>query len=267
MYFFHFVGIIIFVTPLFDVMDEPSLYGAGGYLFCFLLNNNFVAFFLGKASILIAMLLALERWFSVIRPFAYKFYFTRKKLLKYIVYILLLNAVVSIHKFFEVGLKNNKCVHVPSISGKKGQQAFVLSYVIGTFLIPSLITWASFLHIWYRTKASQSLLGISQQARTHQKLLLRMCIVTAAVMTVCWLPSQTINVLHQFDFQLCREVKITLIFAMLNSCLNPWIYFVSNKQYRNEFLSFVLICRKNTLVTPEIVMPENGIQIGQVNSA
>ena len=248
-------------------MDEPSPHGAGGYLFCFLLNNTFVAFFLGKASILIALLLALERWFSVIRPFAYKIYFTRKKLLKYIVYIFLFSAVILIHKFFEAGFKNNKCVHVPSISGKKGQQAFVLSYVIGSFLIPSLLTWASFLHIWYRAKTSQSLLGISEQARAHQKLLLRMCVVTAAVMTVCWLPSQTIYVLNKFGFKLYREVKISLIFAMLYSCLNPWIYFVSNRPNRNEFLSFLSICRKNTQVTPETLIPENGIQIGQVNLA
>ena len=248
-------------------MDEPSLHGAGGYLFCFLLDNNFVAFFLGKASILIAMLLALERWFSVIRPFAYKVYFTRKKLLKYLVYIFLLNAVVLIHKFFEVGFKNNKCVRVPSISGKKGQQAFVLSYVIGTFLIPSLITWASFLHIWYRTKTSQSLLGKSEQARAHQKILLRMCTVTAAVMTACWLPSQTINVLHQFDFQLYREVKITLIFAMLNSCLNPWIYVVSNRQYRNEFFSLLFNLQKKYAGHSRNGKPENDTQIGQVSSA
>ena len=249
------VGIIIFVTPLFDVMDEPSLHGVGGYLFCFLVDNTFLVFFLGKASILIAMLLALERWFSVIRPFAYKFHFTRKKLFKYIVYIFLFNAFVLIHKFFEAGFKNNKCVRVPSIAVKEGQQAFVVSYIMGTFLIPSLITWASFLHIWYRTKASQSLLGISNQARAHQKHLLRMCIVTAAAMTACWLPSQAINILHQFGFQLQGEVKITLIFAMLNSCLNPWIYFVSNRQYRNEFFSFVSICRKNAQVTPETLMP------------
>ena len=268
-HFLHLVGVIIFVTPSLHVIEEPSLHGAGGYLFCYLLGNSFMAFFFGKASILIAMLLAIERWFSVIRPFSYKFYFTKKKTVGYILFIFVFSAVIQIYKFLKAGFKNNKCVDVPAagISGERDQQAFVLSYVIGTFLIPSLITWASFLHIWYRTKASQSLLGISERARAHQKRLLRMCIVTAVVMTACWLPSQISYTLSQFGF-LTNAGKVNLTFAMLNSCLNPWIYFISNKEYRNEFFSLFSICitKRNTQVTPEIAMQENNTQMEEGNS-
>ena len=259
-HFLHFAGVIIFVTPALDVIDEPSLHGARGYLFCYLLGNSFMVFFFGKASILIAMLLAVERWFSVIKPFSYKFYFSRKKTVSYILCIFVFSAVIQIHKIVNARFKNNKCVSVPGIPGERDQKAFVISYVIGTFLFPSLITWATFVHIWYRTKASQSLLGISEQARAHQKRLLRMCIVTAVVMTACWLPNQTTHILNQFDF-LINRVKVSIIFAMLNSCLNPWIYFVSNKEYRKEFFSLFSICIKNTQVTPENAMPENDTQV------
>ena len=78
------------------------------------------------------MLLALERWFSVIRPFAYKLYFTRKKLLKYLLYIFVLGAVLQIHKAFESKFKNNECVHVPSITGDKAQQTFAIWQVAGS---------------------------------------------------------------------------------------------------------------------------------------
>ena len=217
-----------------------------------------MVFFFGKASILIAMLLAIERWFSVIRPFTYKFYFTKRKTVGYILFIFVFSAVIKIHKIVKAGFKNNKCVDAPE---ERDQQAFVLSYVIGTFVIPSLITWASFVHIWYRTKASQSLLGISEQARAHQKRLLRMCMVTAVVMTACWLPSQITHTLDQFGF-LIDSQKVTLTFAMLNSCLNPWIYFISNKEYRNEFFSSFSICIKNKQVTPENAMQENDTQMG-----
>jgi len=53
--------------------------------------------------------------------------------------------------------------------GEEGQQAFVLSYVTGTFFIPSLITWASFIHIFYRAKTSPSLVSMSEQARAQQR--------------------------------------------------------------------------------------------------
>ena len=268
-HFLHLVGVIIFITPSLHVIEEPSLHGAGGYLFCYLLGNSFMAFFFGKASILIAMLLAIERWFSVIRPFSYKFYFTKKKTVGYILFIFVFSAVIQIHKILKAGFKNKKCVNVlaPGIAKERDQQAFVLSYVIGTFLIPSLITWASFLHIWYRTKASQSLLGISEQARAHQKRLLRMCIVTAVVMTACWLPSQITHTLNHFGF-LTNARTVNITFAMLNSCLNPWIYFISNKEYRNEFFSLFSICitKRNTQVTPEIAMQENNTQMEEGNS-
>ena len=192
------VGVIIFVTPLFDVVNVPSLHGVGGYLFCYLFDNTYVLFLLSKASVLIVMLPALERWCSVIRPFAYKLYFARKRLLKYVLCIFVSCAVVLIHKFFETEFKNNACVHVPSVNGEKGQQAFVLSYVVGTFLIPTLITWASFFHIWYRAKTSPSIFGMSEQARAQQKLLMRMCAITAAVLTGCWFPSQFIYILNKF---------------------------------------------------------------------
>ena len=267
-HFLHLVGVVMFVTPSLNVIEEPSLHGAGGYIFCYLLGNSFMVFFFGKVSILIAMLLAIERWFSVIRPFSYKFYFTKKKTVWYILFIFVFSAVIQMHKILKAGFKNNKCINVlaPEISEERDQQASVLSYVIGTFLIPSLITWASFLHIWYRTKASQSLLGISEQARAHQKSLLRMCIVTAVVMTACWLPSQITHTLNQFGF-LTNAQNVSLTFAMINSCLNPWIYFISNKEYRNGLFSLFSICIKNKQVTPENAIQENDTQMGEVTAS
>ena len=252
---------------MFGIIEEPFLHGVFGYLFCYLLDNTFIAFMLGKASILIVMLLAIERWFSVTKSFIYKLYFTRKKLLKYISFVLVLSAVFVIHKIFEARLKDNKCVHIWGMFGEEGQQAFVLSYVTGTFFILSLITWASFIHIFYRAKTSPSLVSMSEQARAQQRLLLRMCAITAAVLTGCWLPSQTIYILNHFGFQLYQEVYVTIIFSMFNSTVNPWIYFLSNKEYRNEFLSLFSLCKKNTQVSPETAMPENDTQGGQMNSA
>lgn len=149
----------------------------------------------------------------------------------YIVGIIVSSALLQIYRFFEIEFKNNVCVYVPSHYGKMGQQAFVLSYVIVTFLIPTLITWASFIRIWYRIKAAPSLCGGTQQAQTQQRLLLRMCAITAAVLTGCWLPSQILYVLIQFGLDQ-NGTTISLILSMSNSMVNPWVYFLSNKEYR-----------------------------------
>lgn len=261
----YFAGIIIFPTPLFDIIKDPFLDGPAGYFFCYLLESTYVVFFLSKASILIVTLLALERWFSVVKPFTYKVFFTRKKMFKYVAFVLVLSALVQIHVFFEIQFKNNTCVHVRSLYGKAGKQAFVLSYVIVTFVIPTSITWASFAHIWYRIKRSPSLIGRTDQAQAQEKLLLRMCAITAAVLTCCWLPSQSLYVLDNFDIVISFKVhKIILMLSMSNSFVNPWIYFLSNKEYRNEFFSLFSNCKRNTQLSPETGIQVTNTQIGQV---
>lgn len=212
------------------------------------------------------MLLAMERWFSVIRPFTYKLFFTRKKLLKYVGCIFILSALVHIYKLFEIKFKNNTCVFDPNIFDKRGQQAFVLSKVIITFVIPTLITWASFVQIWYRIKTSPTLIGLTEQAQAQQRLLLRMCAITAAVLTGCWLPSQTVYVLNYFGVVQHLSIwnKMFLILSMSNSIVNPWIYFLSNKEYRNEFFSLYFICKKTARVSP--VIPEIDTKMEQMQN-
>ena len=210
------------------------------------------------------MLLAIERWFSVVKPFRYKFIFNRRRLFKYVVCIFVLSALGQIHTCFEFEFKNSTCLFV-DVYSEKGQQAFVLSYVAVTFVIPTLVTWASFIHIWCRIKRTSSVSSMTQHAQSQQKLLLRMCAITAAVLTGCWLPSQTIYVLITFGVEIPIMVgKVSLILSMSNSILNPWIYFLSNKEYRKEFFSLFSICMKDLNVSPEILMPAIDTQTRQV---
>ena len=254
------------MTPQFHITKDPILVGWTGYIFCYLFSNGFFVFFLSKASILTVTLLALERWFSVIRPFKYKLFFCKKKLLIYVVFIFVLSAVLQIYKFFQVKCNDNRCVPV-SKSGQQVSQVFVLCYVIGTFFLPSLITWASFIHIWYRIKSSPSLIGRTEQAQAQERLLLRMCAITAIVLLVCWLPTHLFYILMSSHVFLGRYGRfIFLVLSMSNSIVNPWIYFLSNKEYRRAFLSISWICKKSARVPPEGSIPETDTHIQLENS-
>ena len=225
--------------------------------------NGFFVFLLGKASILTVTLLALERWFSVIRPFRYRVFFAKKKVLIYVVCIFLLSAVLQIYKFFQVKIKDNRCV----FNSKPGQQVFMLCYVVGTFFLPSLITWASFIHIWYRIKSSPSLISRTEQTQVQERLLLRMCAITATVLIVCWLTTNLFYVLRSFNVIRGRYGGgIPLMLSMSNSIINPWIYFLSNKEYRRAFLSIHWICKKSSPVSPESEIPETDTRIEQESS-
>ena len=249
------------MTPLFRITKDPFFVNWAGYIFCYFVKNGFFVFLLGRASILTVTLLALERWFSVIKPFRYKVFFAKKKVLLYVVCIFLLSAVLQIYRFFLIKFEDNRCVSIVSMPGK---QVFMLCYVVGTFFLPSLITWASFIHIWYRLKTSPPLIGRTEQAKVQERLLLRMCVITATVLIVCWLSTNLFYVFGVFNVIRGRYGRtISLIFSMSNSIINPWIYFLSNNEYRRAFLSIHWICKKSSPVSPESEIPETDTRIEQ----
>lgn len=222
-------------------------------------------FYFGKVSILIVLLISLERWCSVIKPFKYKVLFSRKRLLLYILCIIVSSVLMHALNIFRVKFENNTCETVKL--GKKRQRALVLTNVTITFVLPALITWASFIHIMYRIKNTPSVSGITQHPRHQQKLLLRMCVITAAVLTGCWFPSQICFVLINFGIIQVTDVgvKISLVLSMFNSTVNPWIYFLSNKEYRKYSLSLSFICKPTATVSPERTVLEVESHLDQAN--
>ena len=162
-------------------------------------------------------------------------------MLIYVACIFLLSAVLQIYKFFQIKFEDNMCVFV----SKPWQQVLLLCNVVGTFFLPSMITWASFIHTWYRIKSSPSLISRTQQAQAQEKRLLRMCAITATALTICWLTSNLFYVFHFFNVSSGRYgTSISLMLAMSNSIVNPWIYFFSNKEYRIAFFSIHWMCKK-----------------------
>jgi hypothetical protein len=43
------------------------------------------------------------------------------------------------------------------------------------------------------------------------------------------------------------------VLAMFNSCLNPWIYCLSNKEYRKEFINLLCCTRSNSIGLSELI--------------
>ena len=132
-----------------------------------------------------------------------------------------------------MGRARNCGVHlVSTANGVQGTQALIIIYSLVSFYIPCFIEWATFAHIALLFKTSPIASCYGERQKAQQKELLPMCGMTSVVLTLCWFPNQTIYLLSSFGI---TKIGSTLhrtggIFAMLNSCVNPLIYWATNTE-------------------------------------
>lgn len=232
-------GILIPLTPgyVVSISSFPVPSGLRGEIFCRFLGSRYVLFTMGRVSILKVTCLAVERWFSIFRPMTYRFYFTTKRMFLYILAIWVFTCILKSNKFFEWKLLGNKCSPIKAPYGETITQTIVIfiNSVIG-FCLPCIITWASFAHIALLFKTSLVARCYGERQKKQQKALLRMCAVACLTLTLCWLPAQAIYVLSPFGItNIDSPIHIIGgILAMSNSCVNPLIYWMTNKEYRDS---------------------------------
>lgn len=213
-------------------------------MFCRLLSNRYMLFAMGKVSILLIACLAIERWYCVFKPMKYEKHFSRKRVLVYLTAMFIVTCILSVNKFFEISLSGKKCVTKKAPYGKEGTRAFIVTYSVVAFYIPCFLTWLTFGDIAINLPSSHKE-SADETERKIQRALLRMCALTAVALTVCGFPSQTIYILSPFGItkvgsSLHKGFNVLLLF---NSCMNPFIYYFSNKEYRKG-LKDLLRCKK-----------------------
>ena len=215
-----------------------------GEVFCRLVFSKFFVFIFGKGSVLTITCLAVERWFSLIKPWEYKANFNRHKTYRYFVFIWVTSLVTQIYKLFYVRFSKYNCFFIPLstiLMDKRIETALIVAYVSLTFFCPTFLTWAAFIHIYFRISKSNALK--ESRGRRGRRVLLRMCAITSIMLTVCWFPTEVCYIINQYGFPILdfgtpfREFTVSL--ALANSFMNPWIYVVSNKRYRRILLTFL----------------------------
>lgn len=81
---------------------------------------------------------------------------------------------------------------------------------------------------------------------------LRMCAITGLFLALCWIPNQFVYMLSKFNItQLDTPLHhATVVLAMFNSCVNPWIYGATNRNYRKKITRIICFWKKME-ITPE----------------
>ena len=232
--------------------QAPS--GMFGVFFCRVIGSQYFVFLLGKVSCFTVMCLALERWYSVVQPLKYQLKFKRRRVYIYLAIAWFTCLVTHAYMLLEMTLDkdNLRCIWISVDSPK---ELIIITYTILTFFIPTAVTWVTYLHISIALKTSPGNHN-KRFGRTRFKLL-RMCIIVALLLTVCWFPNQLYYALSAYGLVGLESPfhHFTIVLAMFNSCTNPVIYCYSNKQYRRGFLEILCpvfnccACRKRREVT------------------
>ena len=238
---FFLAGVFITVTPDY-VLGSKNLSvddNIAGKLFCRLIGSTYFLFLFGKGSTLTVMCLAIERWFSVVKPLRYKYAFKRGRILLYIAIIWAFSCFTQINELFIMKTSHGTCIKGLPPYSKEMAKILTLLHILATFFVPSVVTWVTFAQVWFHARrAIHHGTRLSNYERAKQKLI-RMCALTAFLLTVCWFPAEMFFILKEFNVITLSLTfyQFTDMLAMSNSCFNPWVYFLYNQEYKRAFLS------------------------------
>ena len=235
-----FAGVWILVTPtlVIDGDSFPVLTGMAGDLFCRLVCSHYFVYAMSKVSVFTVTAMSLERWYSIVKPFQYRTNFNMKRIYIYLMFIWLLGlGSVGFIPFGRVFISpTNECVWSWAPFHR---ELLIALYPLLTFFIPALIACLTLLHIYFVLKRSWRFRRTRNgNAKTKRKLL-RMCSIVILLFFFCWLPNQLYYALSAYNITTLETSfhYFTVVLAMSNSSLNPWVYCFANRQIKSGTIS------------------------------
>ena len=229
--------------PLLSFVPSNGL----GDLYCRIVFSANVMWISIVASIFTLTILAVERYVAVAYPSRYGRIFTNKNTRIIIFLIWLSGIVINTFEYYGFFAINGQCWYIlPSTQFQMflGTGVFLIEY-----LIPIVIMLAANCRTIQILKAnSASFRGKSdEQSRAAMSLLrarrrvVNMLMVVIITFIVCWSPDQFAYLVFnlglvpvEYLFGPIYRAFVALAFA--NSCLNPFIYVLTNNNFRKALL-------------------------------
>ncbi|KAL9950275.1 hypothetical protein ACROYT_G042752 [Oculina patagonica] len=262
-------GIGILVTPVYVIGSDSVTVPPGGFgqFFCRMIFSQYLVFTLGIVSVYTVTCMAMDRWLAVARPTKYKTILTKPRVNICVLCIWVLSVLLNTPHLFEMkattGPDNKaECEWVVLTQGTTRRVVAILEFC-GKFFLPLLTTTVTMVSLNNHVKSSPALFQTNRGKAGLR--LLRMCMLTAIVLGVCWFPNQLYYMLFKYDItQLDTPMHhFTGVLCMFNSCVNPLIYCISNKTYRRHF-SLVLCPWYRVRI---VAMEQTGSDPGSVANA
>jgi len=213
-----------------------------GEIFCQF--HGFGAFTFGLASLQTMGLIAVSRYFCVVKPEKYAVLFKKQRALLYIAVVWCVAFAGSVPPFFfnNVGFEfqPGKAMCLYTFESNIAYTVFIECVYVAA---PLTIITICYTKVFYKVSKSNK---VFSHENNHHRLRVnveeaKVTKTLAAVMvgfTCCWLP---VSVMDNIDaargeHTLPRQAYLTYAFlAYLSSTINPLIYGATNKQFRREY--------------------------------
>lgn len=192
-------------------------------------------------SILTMMAISIDRYFGIIKPMHFRQARKRKStaviscvlmwgLVLAVLYPLMTTDLTFVVPEYEI----TTCFDVlkkDMLPSTSAWAAFLFTMVFILFLIPFCITTFCYISVIRK---------LARHSKTSQKrTAIRLASVVLLVFTLCFTPNNILLLTHSvlrlfYGQSVYTAYKLSLCFSCLNSCLDPFIYYLASRDFRQK---------------------------------
>ena len=241
-----------------------------GKISCFVIWSRVFLFQLAIFSVYICLALATERWYAVVKPMKYQSTFNKKNTLLYIASSWAWSLILFTSGFFQVGYvasnpRNRRCKWLANWADPLTRKILAVIQVLLRMGFPCFTMLALYAHMLYKTR-KPSVASAESRAKMRGNIT-RMIAATSAMLIIFLAPSQ-INFALAMTGASRLDTKFHHVLSLLvfvSSCVNPFIYGLSNKSYQHGFRRFLCpFCNNTVGNTNQLVLNRRGIPADRI---
>lgn len=253
-------GVTILIAPNTVLKGQVAIYpGTSAYLYCALYQSFYFFWSFGTMSLYFIAAIGVERWYMIAKPTKYKTVFTKRKVNIIIICIIIIGIILNssnIYQRYHQPGGNVWCGWRSLPIGITANRILYIFLFTFKFLLPITVTFSCYISILITfhkssNKVSNGSVNIKEKNRRMMKQLTLMAFTSAFAYFICWAPNQIYFTL--FNFKVVKYDTITIFvnyfLVMVTSSLNPFIYLVVNKYYRQQCKTMInkliMCCRPN----------------------
>ena len=209
-----------------------------GEIYCRVIWSRVPIFQLVVFSVYIVSVLTTERWFAVVKPHKYNDVFNRKKVVGYVIFSWVWSVIITLPGLYETvyNPSSNKICEFRFFRPGSFFRTFVSIFQITMKVIfPCLFIIGLYIHMILKTNKNP-VASVESKAKLRGKMT-RMIGAVSFILIICLVPNQIYFVLAQAGkTKLDTKTHHFLsLLTFISSCVNPFIYGLSNQNYRHRY--------------------------------